>query len=786
MATERKRTLGFKEAFAIGLGTMIAAGIFSLSGQAVSAVGSTAVLSFVIAAVVAGVTATAYSEFASIYSESGGGYLFSSRTFDNDYLVFAEGLMLFFGYTATTAFYLATAGEWIHQFIFPTVPPWLSGVVIATLLGILNARGTEESGTFQVIVSAAKVIVLIIFILGVFLYKPPGEAVSTFVTEIYLPSDASGFGEWTSEVGRIASLAFITFFGFSAIAASAGEIKNPKRTVPLSIAASIVTVTVLYAFVIFAMVNSPIDPAILEEQGETAMGEVASAYLGDAGRWLIVAGAIFSMASASNASILAASRIGYLMGKEGKAFRRLQEISLKYKTPVWSILLATAVINILIVVFMSIFHGDGALFSLDLGLETLTGFATTNLLIPLTVVNIALIASRRKLKDIDRPFKLPLVPLTPIIGIIANLYLVATLPRLGAISGILGVVVFILIYVIWGGNRSMSDMILRVDSSEDEDESDEDESQEETDEEEEPEEEETEEDEDTPFEDSEYTVLLPLRGSRDAERKINCATKIASSHDDEYQVAVLYDEEIKEQVPTDQADTESLENEVSEIEDIIDQSEIDSTRVSVLGHLTRDVPLDIAQTARDFEANLILMGYPEDSGRVASTVKTRSPCDVAFQRDLTADSLDRITIGAGSGPHHTALLPLVSNLGSEESKVFLVSVKPESGGSEEDPSDSVDKLTENEDIEFEVQNISSSSVSKGLTEKAKSNDSCLMIGSTRDSILRERLTGSTPDRVAEMAYEDNIPILIYGRHEDLSTKARSAVVTAKNLILDII
>lgn len=767
MSTERTRTLGFKEAYAIGLGTMIAAGIFSLSGQAVAAVGSTAVLSFVIAALVAGVTATAYSEFASIYSESGGGYLFASRTFDNDYLVFSEGLMLFFGYTATTAFYLSTAGEWIHQFIFPSVPPWVAGVVIATLLGILNARGTEESGAFQVIVSAAKVIVLIIFILGVFNYKPPGEAVSTFVMEIYIPNASVTFGEWTAEVARIASLAFITFFGFSAIAASAGEIKNPKRTVPLSIAASIVSVTILYAFVIFAMVNSPVDPVILEQQGETAMGEVAAAYLGNAGRWLIVAGAIFSMASASNASILAASRIGYLMGKEGRAFRRLQEISLKYKTPIWSVILATVVINALIIIFMGLFHGDNALLSFELGLETLTGFATTNLLIPLTVVNIALVVSRRKFPDIDRPFRLPLVPLTPIIGIIANLYLVWTLPRLGAITGIIGVVVFILLYVIWGGNKDMSEMIRRVDEIEPSDQQDED----------------SEEQEGT----EKYTILLPARGSRNIVDKVNSALKIASSADyEEYEVVILYDEKIPEQVPTDQADAKELDESVSRIKSKLSDNDIGLESVSVLGHLTRSIPLDIVQTARDIESNLIIMGYPQQSQRVASTVKAKAPCDVAFERDMDEESFDRITIGAGSGPHHNELLPLVSRMGAEESKIFLVSVNPESGGSEEDTGPSVEKLTENEDIEFEVQNVTADSVAEGLVEKAQENNSSLMIGATRDSVLRQRLAGSTPDRVAEMTYGSDVPILIYGKHDDLTTKLESLVVTAKNTILRII
>src|SRR6056297_2241667 len=276
---EHTRTLGFKIAFAIGLGTMIAAGIFSLSGTAVAAIGSSAVIAFVIAAVIAGITAASYSEFASIYSENGGGYLFSSRTFEHDTLVYAIGAMLFLGYTGTTAFYLATMDEWFFRFLLPeplqVLPHGTTGVLAALLLGTLNARGTEESGTFQLLVTGAKVAVLIAFVGGAFAFEGPSSAVGTFAGNF--STDAVG-------ILTISALAFITFFGFSAIAASAGEIIKPRETVPKAIAASIITVTILYTFVIIAMVNSPIPAEVVAQEGETAMGRVASAFLGPIGQ----------------------------------------------------------------------------------------------------------------------------------------------------------------------------------------------------------------------------------------------------------------------------------------------------------------------------------------------------------------------------------------------------------------------------------------------------------------------------------------------------------------------
>src|SRR6056297_623062 len=358
---EHTRTLGFKIAFAIGLGTMIAAGIFSLSGTAVAAIGSSAVIAFVIAAVIAGITAASYSEFASIYSENGGGYLFSSRTFEHDTLVYAIGAMLFLGYTGTTAFYLATMDEWFFRFVIPEswhfLPHGTTGVLAALLLGTLNARGTEESGTFQLLVTGAKVAVLIAFIGGAFAFEGPSAAVGTFGAKF--SGDAVG-------ILTISALAFITFFGFSAIAASAGEIIKPRKTVPMAIAASIGTVTVLYALVIVAMTNSPVSMDIIAEQGETAMGTVAAAFLGDIGVALIVAGAIFSMVSASNASILAASGIGSLMGRQGQAPRPFSRIHRQYGTPFWSVMSATGVIVALIVVFIGLFPAEGGLIPFDL------------------------------------------------------------------------------------------------------------------------------------------------------------------------------------------------------------------------------------------------------------------------------------------------------------------------------------------------------------------------------------------------------------------------------------
>src|SRR6056297_682814 len=126
------RDIGIIGAIALGVGTMIAAGIFVLSGLAVSNVGAMAIIAFIIAAIVASFTAFAYAEFASIYPESGGGYAYVANVFDTD-LTYIVGWSMILGYPASAAFYLASFASWFERFIYPAlsipqaIPFWLSG-----------------------------------------------------------------------------------------------------------------------------------------------------------------------------------------------------------------------------------------------------------------------------------------------------------------------------------------------------------------------------------------------------------------------------------------------------------------------------------------------------------------------------------------------------------------------------------------------------------------------------------------------------------------------------------
>ncbi|MFB6296285.1 MAG: amino acid permease [Halobacteriales archaeon] len=759
---EHTRTLDFKIAFAIGLGTMIAAGIFSLSGIAVAEVGSSAVISFVIAALVAGTTAASYSEFASIYSENGGGYLFSSRTFDTDdssgldVLVYFIGVALFLGYTGTTAFYLSTMDEWFFRFIIPDgvpLPHGSVGILAALLLGGLNIKGTEESGVFQLLVTSAKVAVLLIFIGGVVGAVGPAQATANFT---------GSFEVEPLNVLTIASLAFITFFGFSAIAASAGEIINPRETVPKAIAASIVTVTVLYTLVIVAMVNSPVPAEVIAQEGETAMGRVASAALGPVGFWLIVAGAVFSMVSASNASVLAASGIGTLMGNQGHAPRRFSRIHPGYGTPFWSLLAVTGTIVAFILAFIMVLPVHGGFLDVNiavalpvlgevvfngLGLTTLTGFATLNLLVPLSLVNVALIYSRRRHDDLDRPLRVPLVPLIPVIGIVANLALIYNLPPAGVATGILLIIGLLGAYLVWGGAPRIEELYEEVVPAPEPTAAANGEGSQET-----------------AVGEGPYRVLVPIARPERALRHVRLAATIGRARSEDVLIQVLNITQIPEQTTSELVRERAQEN-VETINDALDADDIGVEYV-VEGHTCRDIAFDILHTAREDDVDLILMGYPEDHPDVTETVEYDAPCDVLFVSGAPeTGAIDAVNVGVGGGPHHLAALPLVNALADRGAEVHLIDIHT-GAGVHEDPGKTLRRLSDT--ATATVHNVRSSSIADGLVSTAAENGGVLIIGASRNRRLRQWMFGSTPDRVVDLADETGVPVIVYASSVGIS------------------
>ena len=417
-----KRTLGLATALSVGIGTMIAAGIFTLSGLAVRNVGSSAIIAFLLAAAVASFTALSYCEFSALYPRSGEGYLYARKTLPK-HLAWFVGWALLLGYVSSCSFYLLSLASYVHEFVWALPWEWMTAVLAALGLTWLNIKGTEESSIFQITVTLGKVLLLFWFVLS-------GLSATTIDPVL------DQFSWDLPKIGGTAGMVFITFFGFSAIAAMAGEVKDPVQTVPQAIFISMFVVTVLYTLVVLVVVAAGLD-----SYDEAAMGEAARRFLGPAGGMVIVGGALFSMISASNASIMAGSRVAMTMSRQRHLPSRLAALDPKTHAPKAALILVGAAV---------------AGFAVFLPLEELAHFADTVLLLALTMVNMALIVHRRLYPDLARPFRVPWVPLLPMLGILANLYLLSQLgahwrPVMLALVALFGGgLVFLVWLAIWG------------------------------------------------------------------------------------------------------------------------------------------------------------------------------------------------------------------------------------------------------------------------------------------------------------------------------------------------
>lgn len=710
--TELSRDLGLTSALAIGIGTMIAAGIFTLSGLAIRNVGSSAIISFTLAAVVALFTALTYCEFVTIYPRTGEGYLYARKTFAPP-LAFFVGWALLLGYASSCAFYIASVSSYFNEFVWHSPIELLSGLILLIGLTLLNIKGTKESGKFQIIVTAAKVVLLIWFILGGLSFVDIEGLLARLSTDIV-------------EIGTTAALVFITFFGFSAIAASAGEVKNPVRNIPRAIFISMGVVTLLYTAVVVVVLF-----AGLEEYTEASMGAAAQKFLGYIGGYVIIAGAIFSMISASNASIMAGSRVLLSMSKLQHMPREIGLVNARTRTPIMAVVSIGGIIMI---------------FTMLLPLEELSYFANTVLLLALILVNAALIVHRRKFPDIERPFKVPWVPLLPILGILANIYLIAQifqhpLPLILAVGALLlGLVAF----VVWKGAQTeevaipgstshIAHSLGRGTRSRDR-----------------------------------FRVLVPLANPDTASRLIELAAAVAKAKDGE--ILLLRVVRIPEQLPTTAFSEEEVEKEevwLKEMRKIPERQDIPTHALIRVGH---NIARAILETSRERHCDLIVLGWKGYSthqerilGQTTETVIAHARSDIMFVK-LAGDQPPRnILLPTAGGEHAQCAEQYASAIARGfGGSITVCQVAGEHGGnpSKDEIDERLEKakkrilkqqgdpdLPELQDVQEVI--IQNDSITDGIIGAASQYE-VVMLGATRKSrIYPSSLFGSIPLKIAK-------------------------------------
>lgn len=416
-----RRELGFWAALTIGAGTMIGAGIFLLSGVALSTSGPAAIFSYIIAGIVCIITAASAAELATGMPTSGGDYFFVSRSLGPP-LGAISGIGIWLSLTFAIAFYLFGMGEYLSEFL-PITPFW-GAVIGGVLFTAINVLGAKESGGVQVII-----VLTLLVILGGF------AVAGTLNTE--RSNLVPFFPNGISPILPTTALVFISFLGFVKIAAVSEEIKEPSKNLPRALIGSVALVTLLYILIV--LVVAGLFPQGEIERIRNPLTEAAEIMFGNFGAAVMIFGGLLATLSSANASILAASRINLAMARDRMIPNWLSEIHPKRLTPYRAILLTGTL---------------ALLFLLIENLETLAEIASVLQLYSYGALNIGCVVLRVAAPDWYKPsYRVPGTPFAQVFAALGCLGIILV-SGLVAQAVIVGMIVLSLSwYFVWGASR---------------------------------------------------------------------------------------------------------------------------------------------------------------------------------------------------------------------------------------------------------------------------------------------------------------------------------------------
>jgi basic amino acid/polyamine antiporter, APA family len=409
-----RRVVGLLDLTALGLGAIIGTGIFVIIGEAITDAGPSILLSFVLAGVTCAFSALSYAELASTIPVSGSAYTYAYATL-GELVAWIIGWDLILEYGVSVAAIAVGWGQYFNELLNSAFgatlpdsiasPPGEGGSVnvpavfivlaVAALL-ISGVRKSTRTNTIMVFVKAG---ILILFI---------ALAFTAFNSDNLSPFFRDGFSGVTSA----ASLIFFAYIGFDAISTSGEETKNPKRDLPIAILGSLAIATVLYCLVALAATAAlPYDKLA---GSEAPLAKVLDEGAGLSwGATVISVGALIAITSVVLTILYGQTRITFAMSRDGLMPRALSNVSGRTGTPVLVTLIFAVLISIL---------------AAFVPLKEIAELVNIGTLFAFVLVNIGVIVLRRTRPDLERGFRVPFVPVFPIVGIGLCLYLMVDLP----------------------------------------------------------------------------------------------------------------------------------------------------------------------------------------------------------------------------------------------------------------------------------------------------------------------------------------------------------------------
>ncbi|MEV4249968.1 amino acid permease [Streptosporangium canum] len=409
-----RRTMGTFQLTMIGIGATVGTGIFFALNAAVPKAGPAVIVSFVIGAVTAALTALCYAELASSVPVAGSSYSYAYATL-GELAAVVVGACLLLEYAVSGATiavgwgqYLNDLTEHLFGFHLPaaiSAPPGhggyvnLPGAVLVLLCCLLLIRGTRESALINTVMVLFKLGILLLFVVVGATGFDSGNL------HPFAPMGMAG-------VGAAASTVFYSYIGLDAVSTAGEEVRDPRRTLPRAIILALLTITTIYVLV--ALVGVGAQPWTAFEGQEAGLSAILEKVTGSTWPGLLFSvGAVISIVSVILVVLYGQSRILYSMSRDGILPPVFHRVDPRSGTPMRSTLLVGAFVALLAAV---------------VPLDDLVDLTSMGTLVAFAVASAGVIILRRREPDLERGFKVPGYPVVPLLSVAFCAYLVYQLP----------------------------------------------------------------------------------------------------------------------------------------------------------------------------------------------------------------------------------------------------------------------------------------------------------------------------------------------------------------------
>jgi APA family basic amino acid/polyamine antiporter len=404
-----KRTMGLFQLICFGIGAIVGTGIFVGLSDSVAQAGPGVVVSFVLAALTCVLTAFAFAELGGAIPVAGSSYSFAYAGLGEG-AAFLVGWCLLLEYGVSVSAVAVGWSQYVNELLDSLtghqLPAALSAgpgdgglvnlpaVIVIALACLLLVRGVRESARATAAMVVLKLAILVVFCAVGFSAFKDGNLTP------FAPAGLGGIGAGTTA-------AFFSYIGFDAITTAGEEAKNPRRDIPMAILVCMGVVTLLYCAVAVAAIGAIGGGQVAGRPA--ALSYIVNEVTGSAiGGGVIAFGAVVAIASVVLAVMYGQTRILLSMSRDGLIPRVFEKVSPRTSTPVAGTLIVALV-----------FALPAAFASLD----AVVNLCTIGTLATMAVVNVAVIALRRREPGLTRGFRVPLYPVVPLLGVACCLYL---------------------------------------------------------------------------------------------------------------------------------------------------------------------------------------------------------------------------------------------------------------------------------------------------------------------------------------------------------------------------